>query len=238
MSNDAAVAEREPTHALRVSDLVERLPPFFTISIAAKRFVGKTVLVTELIGDLLTMRRVDLVFIMTGSYGLNDDYKGIVPPGHIMAFRQDVLENIFARQKATDPEKRLHVFVVLDDCLTNKDAVRNEYIESLYSLGRHMSVSIAILSQYTRRLLSPLIKQNSDMILWAKLSRANLAVMFDESTNIDRKDFIRVAEQLSGRGRAFMVLDRFIDSTEPTDFLTVVRATWPPKYAPPKKTAA
>jgi hypothetical protein len=234
MSNDSHVAEREMTSALRASDVLERLPKFFSLALCSKRNVGKTLLMTEIIGDALTSGRVDVVIVMSGSAGMDDDYLGVLPKEFIMPFNESVLRNIWHKQRVTPREVRKHVLIVLDDCLATPEALQNPVINQFYALGRHNNISIAILSQHTKSLLSPIVRQNCDMILWSKLSRANLNILAEEVNNLSREDFIRVSEALSGVNHNFLLIDRWTKSTNPCEFISIVRAQWPAKYPPPE----
>ena len=56
-----------------VQDIVDRLPKYFTICVASKRNSGKSVLVMELIQDLMRQRKVDMVVVMSA-----DSWKRVV----------------------------------------------------------------------------------------------------------------------------------------------------------------
>lgn len=211
---------------LEVDELLERLPKFFTVSVASKRNSGKSVLVMEIIKELIKAKRVDMVVVMSGSAGLNEDYS-FLPSQLVMPFSEDVLENIWNRQEKTPIEKRQHIFIILDDCLTTPEALRNNTINKYFSLGRHISSSFLICSQHTTALLSPLIKANSDLILWSKLSRQQLENLSLSTVGLSKQEFIYLSEKLGGVNHSFVCLDNYIDSKDPSEFLTCVRAKPP-----------
>ena len=217
---ETEVSEFNP---LDVESLIRRLPKYFTISVASKRNSGKSFLMGQVVQQLLKEKRVDMVLVMSGSAGLNDDYN-FLPPKLIMTFNEGVLKNMWQKQLSSKKEDRKHIFVVLDDCLTTPEALRNNTINTIYSLGRHGFVSMAICSQHTTSLLSPLIKTNSDQIWWSKLSRAGLETLHDSTCNISKKDFIYICETLGGVNYNFMVLDNYKQTNDPSEFLSVVRA--------------
>ena len=217
-----------------IEEIVRRLPHYFTISCASKRNSGKTVLISELIQTLLKEKRVDMVMIMSGSAGLNHDYE-FLPKKLVTRFNEATLKSIWASQKDREETDRPHILIVLDDCLATPEALRNNTINAFYSLGRHVMCSFIIISQHTTHLLSPLIKANSDVILWSKLNRGQLKTLWEATTNITLKDFIRLSESLGGIHYQFMLLDNYTASIHPTEFLAVVKAK-PPK--PPTPTPA
>lgn len=209
-----------------VEAVVERLPTLFTISCASKRNSGKTVLISELIKKLLDDGRVEMVLVMSGSAGLNNDYD-FLPKGLVIPYSEAVLARLWARQKSVEREKRQKVLVVLDDCLATPEAIRSELLTRIYALGRHVSISCIIISQVANWILTPTIKQNSDIILWSKLNRQQLENLWTSMTNIDKKDFLSFSEAEGGKNYNFLCFDNYTSSTDPLDFLTIVRAAPP-----------
>lgn len=211
-----------------VDGIVGRLPKFFTISVASKRNSGKTVLVSELVKSLLKEKKIDMVLVMTGSAGLNDDYD-FLPKKLVMPFTERLLLNAWDAQSKKKPKDRKHILFVFDDCLSTPEAVRNPALTRLYTLGRHASVSAILISQHTAVLLSPIIKANSDIILWSKLGLSQLQTLWLSTTNISKDDFVRISETLGGIHYQFMLLDNITGSTDPHEFLAVVKAKAPSK---------
>ena len=212
-----------------VDELIRRLPKFFTISVASKRGSGKSVLVSEIMRELLKREenKVDMFVVMSGSAGLNNDYQDIVPRNLIMNFSEEMMNNIWDHQASIKPDKREHICLVLDDCLGDKDAVRNPTIQKWYSVCRHISASLIVISQHTSVLLTPIIRSNSDLIVYSKLNRQQLETLWTSTTNISKKDFIRVSEMYGGKDYNMIVLDNVISSVEPDEFITIVRAKPP-----------
>jgi len=209
-----------------VREVVTRLPKYFTISVASKRNSGKTVLVSEIIRTLLREGRVDVCLVMSGSARLNTDY-GFLPKRLVMPFSAPYLEAVWESQAAKPAKERPHVLIVLDDALATPEAIRATIITRYFSLGRHISTSFIVISQHTAVLLSPIIKANSDVILWSKLNRAQLEELWGSTTNVSRRDFIRVSEAHGGVDHQFMLLDNFVGSNDPAKFLAVVKARPP-----------
>ena len=213
--------------ALGIGEIVRRLPKFFTISVASRRNSGKSHLVRQLVKLLIKKKRVDIVVVMSGSAGLNDDWT-FINEKLVMPYSDEVLSRIWAKQEADvlDPKiKPKHVLVVLDDCLSTPEALKSPVIGEYYTRGRHLRTSIICISQHTSQLLTPIMRANSDIILWSKLNRQQLEQLWQSTTNITRADFIRVSEELSGHSYNFLLLDNFQqNSRDPADFLTVIRA--------------
>ena len=207
-----------------VDTLIERLPKYFTMCLASKRNSGKTYLMSEIIKKLIKAKKVDMVLVMSNSAGLNKDYQSILPPGLVMKFNEKVLEQLWVRQQKTDMAKREHIFIVLDDVLSDPRALRSELVSRIYSLGRHNMLSCAVCSQVANHVLTPVMKQNSDMLLWSKLNRNQLAIIWESLNGVSKKGFIRWAEVFGGVHYNFCVFDNITDKNAPEDFLFVVRA--------------
>ena len=229
---DSPSSDTEPTmkaHTpLGCEEIIERLPPYFTISCVSARNSGKSVLIQELVRKLIKTKRVDMVVIMSGSAGLNEDWT-FLPQNLVIPFSTDILDRIWMKQKMTPIDEREHILVVLDDCLATPEAFRNQRINAFYSLGRHLTLSMAILSQHTTYLLSPIIKANSDIILWSKLNRGQLKTLWESTTNLEWRSFLRFSETLGGVDYNFLLLDIYCESNSPEEFLTFVRAEPPAK---------
>ena len=206
-----------------VDTLIERLPKYFTMCLASKRNSGKTYLMTEIIKKLLKAKKVDMVLVMSNSAGLNKDYD-FLPSGLVMKFNEKVLEQLWARQQKTDMAKREHIFIVLDDVLSDPRALRSELVSRIYSLGRHNMLSCGISSQIANHVLTPVVKQNSDMILWSKLNITQLSHIWESLSGVSKKGFIRWAQVFGGIHHNFCVFDNITDKNAPEDFLFVVRA--------------
>lgn len=206
-----------------VDTLIERLPKYFTMCLASKRNSGKTYLMTEIIKKLLKAKKVDMVLVMSNSAGLNKDYD-FLPSGLVMKFNEKVLEQLWARQQKTDMAKREHIFIVLDDVLSDPRALRSELVSRIYSLGRHNMLSCGISSQIANHVLTPVVKQNSDMILWSKLNITQLSHIWESLSGVSKKGFIRWAQVFGGVHHNFCVFDNITDKNAPEEFLFVVRA--------------
>jgi hypothetical protein len=210
-----------------VEEFIEKLPEYFTICVASRRNSGKTVLITAVIKALLKAKRVDIVLAMSNSAALNGDY-GFLPKKLVMPFKEATLEALWERQKKAPEKKREHVLVVLDDVLSDKNALRCEIIQRIYSLGRHCHISCILISQVANYVLDPLTKQNSDMILWSRLNPYQLGVLWESINGVEKRWFVRWSESLGGHEYNFCYFNCYSQSNDPEEFLGAVRAEPPP----------
>ena len=206
------------------AQIVARLPPYFTISILAKRNQGKTYYMTQIIQELIKAKRVDKVVVLSGTAGLNDDYTKVVPAKLIMPFKDQVLENIWKLQASKPIEEREHILIIMDDCLSNAEAEKSEMVDRLFSQSRHLQISLAVLSQYGSYLLTPLRLANSDLILWCKLNVRALEKLWLATSGISKDKFIELSNTYSNGNYQYMALDNFIRSSDVADQLTFTKA--------------
>lgn len=191
-----------------LSHLVDMLPTYFTMSVASKRNSGKSYFIQELLKCLLQKRKCDMVLVMSQSAGLNDDYS-FLPDNLLMPFSEKTLARLWELQKATPTTKRRHVIVVLDDCLSNKDAISSQTLQNIFTLGRHLHISCIVASQVSNWLLSPVMKANSDFILWSKLNRQQLENLWASTSGISKQDFLQFSQENGGIDYAFCVLNNY-----------------------------
>jgi hypothetical protein len=206
------------------AQIVARLPPYFTISILAKRNQGKTYYMTQIIEELVKAKKVDKVVVLSGTAGLNDDYTKVVPGKLIMPFKDQVLENIWKLQASKEREDREHILIIMDDCLSNSEAEKSEMVDRLFSQSRHLQISLAVLSQYGSYLLTPLRLANSDLILWCKLNVRALEKLWLATSGISKDKFIELSNTYSNGNYQYMALDNFIRSSDVADQLTFTKA--------------
>jgi hypothetical protein len=220
---------------LDTEDLLQRLPKNgFTMSFCSRRNSGKSTLIGEIVQQLIKAKMVDMVVVMTGSAGMGNGDYSFLPPQLVMPFREDVLISMWERQKTLPRASKPHILLVVDDALTTPEAINNPIINSIYSLGRHNLFSCIISSQHTTSLLNPIIRGNSDLIGFSKLSRGNLEKLHEATSHISKRDFIRICESLGGHDWNFVIIDNYKQTSDPAEYITVVRGNPNMKIKTPK----
>ena len=226
-----------------IEGIISRLPPYFCICTMSCRNSGKSVLMTQLVKELIRLKKVDVVVCMSETAEECDDWKFINTPGTIAAttFDEDKLSRIVQKQREDiyryknppkdgkdKPPKPKHVLLVLDDCLSSPEAIKSQIVQAIFTLGRHRLMSCILISQAVTKFPTPQMRQNMDMCLWSRLNKQTLESLHLCTTNISKEDFIKISETFGGVGYNFMLLDLFNKSSrDPIDVLTVVRANPP-----------
>jgi len=232
------IDERE---ALGVGEISRRIPKFFTVCCCSCRNSGKSVMITQLVKLLLKQRKVDIVVVMSGTSNLNSDWS-FIDSRLVMPFDEEVLSRIADKQEEDilnwkappvkgekKPPKPKHVLIVLDDCLSTPEALNSHVISSTFTLGRHKHMSCILISQHTTRFPNPILRANSDIILYSRLNLKSLENLWYATTNITKKDFIQLSA-LGGVDYSFILMDLYNrTSRDPADTITVIRAEPPDK---------
>ena len=230
------IDERE---ALGVGEISRRIPKFFTVCCCSCRNSGKSVMITQLVKLLLKQRKVDIVVVMSGTSNLNSDWS-FIDSRLVMPFDEEVLTRIADKQEEDilnwkappvkgekKPPKPKHVLIVLDDCLSTPEALNSHVISSTFTLGRHKHMSCILISQHTTRFPNPILRANSDIILYSRLNLKSLENLWYATTNITKKDFIQLSA-LGGVDYSFILMDLYNrTSRDPADTITVIRAEPP-----------
>jgi hypothetical protein len=209
--------------SMDTDELIELFPKYFTLALISVRNSGKSVLAQEIIKAVCKKKMVDVVIVMSGSAHLNDDYD-FLPEGSLMNFDNGLLHKIWDKQMADKKDgKEKRIFIVFDDVLADKTAVKNEILQRIWIQGRHVSISSAILSQYPAFVLTPMIMGNSDLLLYSKLNRQNIEKLWMATVGISLKDFISISEKIAGVDYTFMVINNYCKSPEWRKYLSYVK---------------
>jgi hypothetical protein len=207
--------------------LLDVLPSRFTIAVASKRNSGKTVLITELLHELVKSKRADIVVVLSGSAGLNKDYTSVVPPSLILPFSEDWLRGLWDRQARMEPGERDHVVVVADDILSDPAAQYSEMLGRLFALGRHADISTVLISQAPNHVLTPIIRQNADLILASRLNVRSIRLLWESTQGVEWPRFRDLVDANAGLDFNFIAYDNTSGSSSHEDWLLAVRASPP-----------
>lgn len=143
-----------------------------TIALIAKRGSGKSVLVKDI---MKTRKHIPATVIICKTEKLNSSYDKLIPNSYIYyEFENEILNRIFVRQKMLieDNKKREkegkklkddRVLLIMDDCMSDKNWVKDPTIGELFFNGRHYHISFILTLQYSKG-LPPDMRSNLDYI--------------------------------------------------------------------------
>lgn len=151
---------------------LDEMCDYATIALIAKRASGKSVLVKEI---MKRNKSIPSSIVICKTEKLNSSYGGHVPDSYIYYnFDTDILSRIFMRQRRLieDNKKRKQkkkglkddrVMLIMDDCMSDKNWVKDPNILELFFNGRHYHVSFILTMQYSKG-LPPEMRGNLDYI--------------------------------------------------------------------------
>jgi hypothetical protein len=204
------------------ASFVEDMEVPFRMVVASKSNSGKTQLLSQIVQELLKQGKIYICFVFSNTYKQSGDWS-FLPESCKSPFDPTKLRELLDMQCATPKQQRKQVLVILDDVFDDKSAVRNETITAFYTRGRHAGISCVLLSQASNHLLTPTIKENACYILYSRLNRQQLGVLWECITNMEKQEFIRFSEAIN-KDYNFIAIDNTVHSNNPTEFLKVVRA--------------
>lgn len=166
-------------------DIINKL-----IVVSGKRNSGKSKYIEYLfskIGD-----EFDGIFVISPTAKLNNEYKWI-PDLYLRTFYDEqFVENIIRHQVSTikSGNNPPNVCLILDDIIGNIDTHHNELFQILATKGRHYKITLIIIVQHMKSVLSPVIRDNLDLVFLSKNGYQNLDCLYQMiSTNMQRTEF-------------------------------------------------
>jgi hypothetical protein len=215
---------------MNVPDFADEVQVPFAMVIASKRNSGKTLMVSQLIKELVRTKKIYVPLVYSNTAHLNGDYS-FLPEGLVRPFKSANLKMVMEKQSAMPKADRKPLLIVFDDVLGDDSALGNKDILYCYAMGRHINIHPILISQTANKVLTPAIRNNADYFILSRLNRMQLAEVWESITNMERKDFISFVER-ANKNFTFVVVDNTGHSNDPVDFLKLVRAVAPPKSSP------
>jgi len=194
----------------------------FAMVIASKRNSGKTLLVSQLIQELIRTKKIFVPLVYSNTAHLNGDY-GFLPEGLVRQFKPANLKMVMEKQSAMSKTERKPLLIVFDDVLGDESAQGNKDILYCYAMGRHINIHPILISQTANRVLTPAIRANADYFVLSRLNRMQLGEVWESITNMEKREFISFVER-ANKHFTFVVVDNTGHSNDPADFLKLVRA--------------
>ena len=210
---------------MNVEQFAEDIKVPFAMVIASKRNTGKTLMVSQLIKELVRSNKVHVPLVYSNTAHLNGDYD-FLPKGLVRPFQTSNLKMVMEKQSRFPKPERKPLLIVFDDVLGDESAQGNKDILYCYAMGRHINIHPILISQTANRVLTPPIRNNADYFVLSRLNRQQLGEVWESITNMDKKEFVSFVE-LANKNYTFVVVDNTGHSNEPEDFLKLVRAVVP-----------
>ena len=175
-----------------------------TYTFVSRRNSGKSHLARFLLYTLLEKEMVDEVFIFSQTEYVSKSFD-CLPKSHVFnGWTPNVVEKIMKKQEKEviklGREKAHRVLLILDDVIGSLSPT-DHIIQKLYTLGRHFNMTIITLLQYSKGVLSPILRCNSDYLFLGRLSTQALGVLYEtchyEGTLSQFVKFVQTQQSLS-----------------------------------------
>jgi hypothetical protein len=153
-------------------DVTEGLPkPPFLMTVVAPRRSGKTNLTVDLLLDKDKFRRkFDLIFIWSKTFKLDSKWKNIkLPPGSVFhEFIEEDVKTLLDELEMVNQNTAVNTLFVFDDMVT--EGIMNPrkmgQLDAIAVRGRHINVSIIIITQQYLALSPPVRNNTTNMLIF------------------------------------------------------------------------
>ena len=179
----------------------ENIPKHAAVLAAGKRRTGKSTSFDNMMEKV--MAHIPFGIVMTETK-LNGFWQRRVPERFVyQGLRDDILSNLVARQrhlveKFGPDDPRIFAFVILDDVIADQNAIRySKLINSLFTEGRHLKISVWITTQYMKG-IGPMIRGNCDIVIaqpiYGETDRDVLHKLF--ANFLPKKEFMMLMDEV------------------------------------------
>ena len=162
------------------------------IILCGKTCSGKSVLLKHMLQK--EKHKFHKIFVISPTEQVLKFYSDIVPPNQIIheysdEWITDLLKKLTAHKKNDD--KKFNVLLILDD--VGADAHNSKALNKVFTMGRHLGISIIITSQFINQL--PLTSRtNASFVCCSQMNKASIDILVDEYLMgpIEKKEFIKM----------------------------------------------
>lgn len=163
--------------------------PSSTIVVCGKRNEGKSVLAKWLLYNLIQQEKVDIVYLFSTTEHLSHSFDCVPKEFIISCFDIPFLEKIVSSQQkeilkskiGKDDPKIKKILTIFDDMLgsVTQGSKEQMLLNRLFATSRHIKIGVMVLSQTTKGLFSPALRQNTDYLMFRKINDNQLPSLFE-----------------------------------------------------------
>jgi hypothetical protein len=180
----------EPINIMSWDDLAKNIESP-AIIVSACRRSGKTFLTRDQLYQINKHQKFDVVFLFCETGDYNKDFEYIPPRFKYNEYNENTLGEIIKKQEkcmiqcnkdGTTPPK---VLIIFDDVASTTALFYSPNINKLFTLGRHINMSVIYLTQHISS-ISPKQRKNADVICAFKdPNRDNKKTLINQFMSID-----------------------------------------------------
>jgi len=172
------------------------MPDFPVIVNISRRRGGKSFLTRDIVRNYFVKKKKIKNILVISETGLfNEDYKWIDKAKITPNFNNDLINEIFERQKKLieyDKKGDNELLIILDDVVNMEDSGRNniKLLARLFTLSRHFQISIILNTQYIKSdIYPPIMRDNTDIcIVFLQNNKDNKKLVKDTWLSTDDTD--------------------------------------------------
>ena len=164
----------------------------FSMCIVSRRNCGKTHLMQYLTNHFLENKLFDLCILFSETAKLSGDFSEILPKQCIIPdFNQKSIDKIIKYQEKVK-SKGKQCLVIIDDSISCVDNSFQSLVNKLFSKGRHWNISIVLINQYIKNVVSTVVRSNIDYLLYSVNSTTVLEYLYELVIyDGNKKEFIK-----------------------------------------------
>ena len=193
----------------------KKIQPNATHVFCSRRNSGKSYLAKYVLHSLVQQGLVDEVFIISQTEHISKSFD-IFDDDHIIReYNPSFIAKLIKQQsesiKKLGKEKAPKVVLILDDVIGTVSP-NDSALNSLFTLSRHVNISVFLLVQHVKLVFSPCLRQNVDYLYIGQLNDEALGVLFNVAHfQGSLRDFKKyVGEKQQGKF-TFVVYDSLTD---------------------------
>ena len=166
----------------------------FSCCIVSRRNSGKTHLMQYLTNHLLENELIDYCILFSETAHLSGDFSELLPKKSILdKFDEKSINKIIKYQeKQKAKKKKTQCLIIVDDSISCVNNDFQKLINKLFSKGRHWNISVVLINQYIKDVISTIVRNNIDYLLYSTNSTNILEYIYDIVIyDGKKKDFIQ-----------------------------------------------
>ena len=166
----------------------------FSMTIVSRRNCGKTHLMEYLTDNFLQNKLFDYVILFSETAHLSGDFSDILDKKCILSdFNEESIDKICKfQEKQKKLKKEKQALIIIDDSISCVGHSFQKLVNKLFSKGRHWNISIVLINQYIKNVVSTVVRSNIDYLLYSVNSTTVLEYLYELVIyDGNKKDFVK-----------------------------------------------
>jgi len=168
--------ENNPNETKNIRDVKFEIPTQIFV-LLARRFFGKTVMVQNLLLNLIQSFPIQRIIVISDTAKFTKSYSAFVADSNIYDSEKmdSIINKTLGHQSKKNNKQRRNILIIIDDI--NLSQV-SKPLAKICSQGRHYNIGTIISVQYSKIFLSPVIRNNVDFWFVGEINREPIKELF------------------------------------------------------------